>query len=115
MKVALRLFAGLHDLVGSRNLTLDLREGARISDLKAQLATNYPVVQAVLPTVVFAIDDEYVAQDRELSEGMEVALIPPVSGGGRPDLFLLTTEPLEPLVQDLVDLVRRPESGAVAT
>ncbi len=111
MKVSLRLFAGLHDLVGDRDISIELPEGARVSDLKERLADDYPVVQPFLKTLVFAIDDEYVPFDEKLHDGAHVDLIPPVSGGGDP-LFRLTRDPLD--AQALADLVRRDESGAIA-
>src|SRR3990170_53217 len=111
MKVSLRLFAGLHDLVGERDICLDIPEGATVSDLKERLAADYPVVGPFLKTLVFAIDDEYVPFDVQLHDGAHVDLIPPVSGG-ETALFLLTREPLD--AQALADLVRRAESGAIA-
>ena len=111
MRVSLRLFAGLHDLVGTKDIVMELPEGARIHDLKSRLADEYPIVQPLLKTLVFAIDDEYIPTDEELHDGAEVSLIPPVSGGA--ELFWLTAEPLEPRHREMVDLVRRGESGAV--
>jgi molybdopterin synthase catalytic subunit len=111
MKVSLRLFAGLHDLVGKKDIVMELPDGARVQDLKARLADEYPIVQPMLRTLVFAIDDEYIPTDEELHDGAEVSLIPPVSGGAQP--FWLTSEPLEPRQQELFDLVRRDDCGAV--
>ena len=110
MKVCLRLFAGVRDLVGERTLSMELADGATINELKQRIAEAYPKVQSLLPTLVFAIDDEYVAFDETLHDGAEVALIPPVSGGEEP-LFRLTTDILDG--QALVDLVQCDESGAV--
>ncbi len=117
MEVSLRLFAGLHDLVGRRDLRLELAEGATVRELKERIGAAYPAVQPLLGSIVCAIDDEYVAADQPLHDGAEVALIPPVSGGGPEasvgtEAFRITAEPLE--AQALVDLVRRDESGAVA-
>ena len=117
MEVSLRLFAGLHDLVGRRDIRIDLRDGATVNDLKERIAAEFPNVRPLLTTLVCAIDDEYVAADHALHDGAEVALIPPVSGGARQapvetEPFRITFEPLE--AQALVDLVRRDESGAVA-
>jgi molybdopterin synthase catalytic subunit len=111
MKVSLRLFAGLHDLVGKKDIVMELPDGARVQDLKARLADEYPIVQPMLRTLVFAIDDEYIPTDEELHDGAEVSLIPPVSGGAEP--FWLTTEPLELRQQELFALVRRDDCGAV--
>jgi molybdopterin converting factor subunit 1 len=136
MKVHIRLFAGLHDLIGERNVTLELSEGATVADLRDQLSRRYPVVTPYLPTLVCAVDEEYVTPDHALREGDDVALIPPVSGGsdrtgtGNPSarlragkepgtrvpveqdaLILVTTKRLE--AQKLAELVRQDESGAV--
>ncbi len=110
MKVSLRLFAGLHDLVGERDLSLELNDDATVSDLKSRLASEYPVVQPFLSTLVFAIDDEYIPMDERLHDGASISLIPPVSGGS--DLILLTSDRLD--ADRLVDLVRRDEAGAIA-
>src|SRR5436190_415864 len=111
MRVSLRLFASLHDIVGLRELSLDLVDGATISDLRQRLGEAYPAVRPVLPTIAFAVDDEYVALDRQLKDGAEVALIPPVSGGADTNgLYRLTTDPL--VADELVALVRRDEAGA---
>ncbi|OGO49796.1 MAG: molybdopterin converting factor subunit 1 [Chloroflexi bacterium RBG_16_68_14] len=112
MKVHVRLFAGLQDLLGQRNVTLELADGATVSHLREQLGREYPVISPFLSTLVCAVDEEYVPGDHALRDGDDVALIPPVSGGAEPELFRVTSEPLDP--QRLVEAVRRDESGAVA-
>ncbi len=121
MRVSLRLFAGLHDLVGRKDIVMDLAEGATVDQLKVRIADEYPVVRPLLKTLVFAIDDEYIPTNQVLHEGAEVSLIPPVSGGaqaveGPPatEPFWVTGQRLEPHVQTLVDLVRRDDNGAIA-
>jgi len=111
VKVSLLLFASLREAVGERALSLELDEGATVADLKERLAREYPRLGPILPRVVCAIDDEYVAFEERLRDGAEVALIPPVSGGSG-DLFRLTREALDG--QALAALVRRDEAGAVA-
>ena len=111
MKVQLRLFASLHEIVGQRRLDLELREGATVSDLKERLVEAFPAVRPVIETLVYAVDEEYASMDEKLRDGAEVALIPPVSGGSDP-LFRVTSEPLNG--QALFDIVQRNEAGAVA-
>jgi MoaE-MoaD fusion protein len=114
MKVSVRLFAGLHDLVGLRELEMELADGATVADLRRQLVSQYPAVEPLMNALVCAVDEEYVSNDHHLRPGDEVALIPPISGGSSAEAerFQVTREPLDP--QRLVDLVRRDESGAVA-
>jgi molybdopterin converting factor subunit 1 len=112
MKVHIRLFAGLHDLLGERNVTLELSDGATVADLRDQLSRQYPVITPYLPTLVCAVDEEYVTPDHALRDGDDVALIPPVSGGSADaGLFEITKEPLDP--QRAAGAVRQDESGAV--
>jgi molybdopterin synthase catalytic subunit len=113
--VHIRLFAGLRDLIGERDIEIQVPEGATVANLCDRLGESYPLVEAFLPTLVCAVGEEYVAADHLLREGDVVALIPPVSGGadgrGAP-LFVITDEPLDPA--PLVESVRRDEAGAVA-
>ena len=119
MKVSVRLFAGLHDIVGRREVELELLDGATVADLRSQLGSRYPAVVPFMSTLVCAVNEEYVNNEYRLSPNDQVALIPPVSGGSS-DVdeetaaahFRVTDEPLDP--QRLVDLVRHDESGAVA-
>jgi molybdopterin converting factor subunit 1 len=83
MKVKVRLFAGLADLVGARMVEVDLRNGATVADLREELARQYPAVAPFMATLVCAVNEEYVPSDQRVSEGDEIALIPPVSGGAR--------------------------------
>jgi MoaE-MoaD fusion protein len=113
MTVSLRFFASLREAVGQKEMRLDIADGATIDDLKARLSLDFPKLEAMLPRVVCAIDDEYVAADERLRDGAQVALIPPVSGGAAqaPGLYWVTYEPLD--AQKLADLVRTDADGAV--
>src|SRR3954469_10249062 len=77
MEVTVRLFAMLRERAGAREVTLELPDGARISDALAALRDVAP---PELP-LVMAGNREYARDDRVLDAGGERALIPPVSGG----------------------------------
>jgi molybdopterin synthase catalytic subunit len=112
MNVKVRLFAGLHDLLGEREVSLDLADGATVAELRRELERRYPIVTPYLPTLICAVDEEYVDPEHRLKDGDDVAIIPPVSGGG--DVlgpFEVTPAPLDPA--RLVAAVRKDESGAV--
>ncbi len=112
MKVNIHLFAGLHDLLGQRDVSLELSEGATVAELREQLAREYPIVTPFMSTLVAAVDEEYVTAEHPLRDGDDVALIPPVSGGDDESvIFRVTPEPLDP--EALVRAVRKDESGAV--
>ena len=79
--IHVRLFAGLHQMIGQREVDLDVPDGGTVSELRIALGERYPHVQAFLPTLVAAIDEDYVPVTHVLHDGDSVALIPPVSGG----------------------------------
>src|ERR671930_1789441 len=76
MEVTVRLFAMLRERAGAREVTLELPDGARVSDALAELGS----IAAGMP-LVMAVNREYADGDQVLDPGDELALIPPVSGG----------------------------------
>jgi molybdopterin synthase catalytic subunit len=110
MEVTVRLFAILRERAGTRELTLELPEGARVSDALAQLREVAP---PELP-LVMAVNREYAPEDQVLDPGDELALIPPVSGGEAALTHVrVTDEPLS--IDSLLARVRDPRAGAVVT
>jgi molybdopterin synthase catalytic subunit len=84
-QVRIRLFAGLRERAGWAER--ELEDVRRVGDVWAALDLgNEP------PGLLYAVNREYAPAERELAEGDEVALIPPVSGGA----FRLSAEPLDP-------------------
>ena len=81
MNVTVRLFANLHEIVGEREIQIELADEGTIADVCERVAELYPRVREFLPVLVCAIDEDYASSDRVVSDGDSVALIPPVSGG----------------------------------
>lgn len=112
MQITVRLFAVLREHAGTGSLALDVADGARVSEAVGVLRAG---ALAGLPAEVCfatAVQREIVAGDHALSDGDELALVPPVSGGdgGRVRLAELTADPLDP--EALRRLVRDPSCGA---
>jgi molybdopterin synthase catalytic subunit len=104
MKVAVRLFAGLRELAGTRATEIELPEGAIAGDVWPALELGPEP-----PGLLLAVNKSYAARDTALADGDEVALIPPVSGGA----FRLSEEPLS--VAAAVREVASDDAGAIAT
>jgi molybdopterin synthase catalytic subunit len=102
MRVTVRLFAGLREQAGRSSL--ELEDVARIEDVWPALGLGDEPAG-----LLYAVNRDYADRDRELQDGDEVALIPPVSGGS----FLLVAGPLD--VAAVVHEVEDPEAGAVAS
>ncbi len=69
------------DMAGAEATTLTLADNAQLDELRAALTARFPQISAALPTVRFAVNQEFVVGDLALKDGDEVAVIPPVSGG----------------------------------
>jgi molybdopterin synthase catalytic subunit len=107
--ITVRLFARLADLASTRETTLEVGEGLTAGDAFLLLAKRYPALDGFGGSLMYARNQEYVPPETPLAPGDELALIPPVSGGG--DLFEVTPEPLHG--ERLVEAVRRDDAGAV--
>jgi molybdopterin synthase catalytic subunit len=126
MHVRIRLFAMLRERAGTSELELELPDGARVRDALAA-----PQVAALAEglSLVMAVNREYADGEAPLSQGDELALVPPVSGGAQdagetgadgdgsaagPEAHVRISD--APLSLDpLVERVRDPRAGAVVT
>jgi molybdopterin synthase catalytic subunit len=109
MHVTVRLFAALRERAGTGRRELELPQGATAGDVFAALA-----IGSEPPGLAYAVNQEYAERSAVLAEGDEIALIPPVSGGGEPDpLVLLGPEPID--LARLISHVSGPDAGAIAT
>lgn len=118
MVLQVRLFAVLRERAGRDSLEVEVAEGATVADaLKALAAESAPLADALeaMP-VVMAVNRSYVDPEATLAAGDELALIPPVSGGGeeRPRSHVRVTA--EPLSADRLNaLVSTDHTGAIVT
>ncbi|HUQ41697.1 MAG TPA: MoaD family protein [Candidatus Limnocylindrales bacterium] len=91
MRVQIRLFASYREAAGTGRLDIDLANGATVRDAIAELARRHAKI-AGGHDVLVARNREYVTVDEPLADGDEVALIPPVSGGGHPLVRISSTQ-----------------------
>jgi molybdopterin converting factor small subunit len=99
--VRVRLFAALRERAGWSERELDGVK--RVADVWAALGLGEEP-----PGLLYAVNREYAPRERELADGDEVALIPPVSGGA----FRLSDAPLS--LDAVVDEVRTDEARSRA-
>lgn len=79
MKVKLRLFALYREHIGKNEVIVELPAGANVTTLRQRLELDFPKFKDHDPMI--AVNGVYVPPDHQLSEGDEVALLPPFSGG----------------------------------
>jgi molybdopterin synthase catalytic subunit len=81
VRVRLLYFAVLRDIAGTSAADLELPSGSRAVDVWERLrATHRELAEYRQPPMV-AVNEEYVVPEHALSDGDELAFIPPVAGG----------------------------------
>lgn len=126
MRIRVRLFALQRELAGTRNLELELPDGATVEAGWQALVARHPVLAPGRPAMRFARNGAYADEDERLADGDELACIPPVSGGAEgPDsgragsarpgrLLELRSEPFgTAIVEELTGRLATPADGAV--
>jgi len=81
MNVVVKLFAGVRELAGTNEVSLDLPSGATVGQLREQLMAEHTMLRPLLSHAMFSLDAEYCNNDTQVAENAEIACIPPVSGG----------------------------------
>jgi molybdopterin converting factor subunit 1 len=135
-RVTVLFFGAARDIVAAPEMQLELKATTAAAALE-ELLEKFPELRRFGRSLLFAVNQEYAQPDREIKDGDELALFPPVSGGcaaekhdsretetsaartvvpastATHDFFELTTEPID------VGLVARrvvlPECGATVT
>ena len=80
MRVDVLCFGVLKEFLADRQ-TVELRDGAPVGELVAQLRGTGQAAEGIWASLAIAVNREYAGSATVLYEGDEVALLPPVSGG----------------------------------
>jgi molybdopterin converting factor subunit 1 len=81
VRVTVRLFARLRDLAGSGELVRDVEAPATVQSVWRVLVTEMPALRDYERTMSVAVNADYSRMSAPVSDGDEVAFLPPVSGG----------------------------------
>jgi molybdopterin synthase catalytic subunit len=119
VRVQVLFFGMLKDVLGRASDTLELAEGGRLADVFAHYAARQPRLHELAPSIVLARNHEFADRDTTLSDGDEVAFLPPVSGGMDSfshtisedgNFYALTRAPIG--ARGIVDRILRGDDGA---
>lgn len=112
----IRLFATLKDRAGKDRIQVSVPSPVTVNELLAVTAEQFPQLAPALPTVLVSVNKAYASKETPLQSGDEIALFPPVSGGGEmphPTYFAITNEEMD------LNIIRKaisgPDIGAVVT
>ena len=79
-KVEVQLFAALADHFG-RNVAVELNGDQKVASIVNALEKQNPNAVGLLKDCRFAVNENFVDLNYELSDGEEIFVIPPSSGG----------------------------------
>jgi molybdopterin synthase sulfur carrier subunit len=80
MKIKIRYFASIKEILGKNEEEIEINEGITAGALKQKLLTMNPKITEK-EQLLIAINGSFVDPKKKIKEGDIVALFPPVSGG----------------------------------
>jgi len=124
--VRVLFFGAARDAIGHEEIDLKLNSTSNAANSREQLLAAYPALRRFGNSLLLAVNQEYAQPDREIHDGDELAIFPPVSGGAQVgsadtqsdstspnDFFELTTALID--VGKVARRVLLPECGATVT
>ena len=81
IEVSVLFFARAHELAGRARDSLVLPKHSTVAQAEEALRRKFPLLGAHIDRCRIAVDQEFAEPSRELEDGSELAVIPPVSGG----------------------------------
>jgi molybdopterin synthase catalytic subunit len=106
-------FGVLRDVTGLREDSIDVPDGGVAASVFAHYSSRFPRLGEMSASIVLAVNQKFCAPSVPLSDGDELAFLPPVSGGSDRHYFAITRDPI-----DAAGLARKMllgEDGALVT
>lgn len=112
MKLQILLFAAIRTKLRSDLIDVEVPDDACADDLLQIIGMRWPAVADLLPSCRVAIDQSFAEPHERLREGVEIAVIPPVSGGhdGLHDRSRISDQPLD-LAEAIAAVAHRGAGG----
>jgi len=112
VEIKVLYFASLRGKAGVKEERLTLPDGANVESLLSLVAERRPELARHMGTVLVSINQDFAYPEDLLSEGDEVAMFPPVSGGSSAlDHFAITEDILD--LDAICARLVSPQAGAV--
>jgi molybdopterin converting factor subunit 1 len=113
IKVQMRYFAFVREQLGKSKETIELADGSTVGQALALVLAQSPRLLNAQSALMVMVNQAYQPRDHVLTDGDEVAIIPPVSGGSEDKRFLVTEDVIDPRAVEA--LVVADGSGALVT
>ena len=122
MRIKVLFFGQLKEIVGRPEEYLEIAEGSILQTVFDHYSSSFPQIGELAKSIVMARNHEFSAAGTFVSEGDEIAFLPPVSGGAGPythlisdpaagHFFALTREPID--AAEIKKRLLRPDDGAI--
>ncbi len=111
--VQMRYFAFVREQLGKSKETIELADGSTVCQALDLVLAASPRLLNAQSAMMVMVNQAYQPRDHVLTDGDEVAIIPPVSGGSETRRFVVTDEVLDP--RQVEALVMDDASGALVT
>ena len=118
MRVKVLFFGQLKDVTGISEDRIELRDNSQIAGIFDYYAERFPLIRAMAGSIVMARNQEFSPLNSQVSEGDEIAFLPPVSGGVGSEIadeaghyFALTRHPI--VTRSITERIQRESDGAV--
>ena len=96
MQIRVKYFAIIRETMGRGGDTKEVAAASTAGEVLDLIGREAPAVARLLPALMIMVNQEYASRDQVLSEGDELALIPPVSGGAGERVFRIQRDPIDP-------------------
>ena len=107
----LLLFAGLREAVGRKELVLEVPAEMSVAQVLAEAEREAPAIGRHRNSVIVSLNQERTSLDAVVSDGDELALLPPVSGGSERPWVQAAPLSMDALLAE----VEGPGFGGIAT
>jgi molybdopterin synthase catalytic subunit len=81
MRVNVRFFARLRELAGAETVVVDVAEPATVGSVWQAVAAKTPALSQFERAISCAVNANFSRMSHRVSEGDDIAFLPPVSGG----------------------------------
>lgn len=81
MTVTVLFFASIAEAAGTRRLSVPVEGPSTVAEIRDYLVREHPQLERFVPTLMYAVNEEYARPGDSVPVGATLALIPPVSGG----------------------------------
>jgi len=111
VRVRVLFFGITREIVGLREDTIEVKQGAKLQSIFEDYASRFPQLRQMAPSLVMARNQQFAAPDSPAADGDEIAFLPPVSGGSG----AFTHQIEDPRAGHFFALTRDPiDGGAIA-